>query len=365
MTLQEYIRQSYMRPNKPILKTLGASDDLIDYLMETPSNTNFAVIGQFISSEELEGMVNVTLDFNGGTYNGQSTVVIQQEQDALTTVNAWLTQAKTGNAIQSPYGMEPVGFTTVRDSDSSFIDDTEDVITGPTTLYAFYMAREGYHNLVISMNGGAINGKSTSRGAAIDNMDFSAINWYYQNRSVFTIPEGKEWGGLTTVINDESTLINQYSYHILDDAVFYVLWVDAAESSEPSGSSGENETPAPTSYTVRLKEYPNQLEADYPTYVVPAGESISINSQDGYVEGEWGLPMYWYDADDPEQIGLSLYDLSNYTPTKDTLLILRWFDPNKNIWYDGYYAEPVSDNNNGNDNSGDLSPTFDDLDNPE
>ena len=222
MNLQEYIRQSFMRPNKQVLKSLGASDDLIAYLMETPSNTNMAIVSQFISSEESSEPVE---EPNGGSNSG----------------------SEPGSSSESG------------------------------------------------------SGSNSGEG-------------------------GNESGG---------------------------------------ENGGGSETPAPTSYTIRLKEYPNQLEVDYPTYVVPAGESISINSQDGYVEGEWGLPMYWYDADDPEQIGLSLYDLSNYTPVKDTLLILRWFDPNKNIWYDDYYAEPVSDNNgNGNDNSGDLSPTFDDPDNP-
>lgn len=36
MDLNEYIRQSYKRPNRKVLETLGASEDLIEYLMETP-----------------------------------------------------------------------------------------------------------------------------------------------------------------------------------------------------------------------------------------------------------------------------------------------------------------------------------------
>ena len=44
MTLIEYIKKSYLRPNRAILKSLGASDELIAYLFETPHNTNINVV---------------------------------------------------------------------------------------------------------------------------------------------------------------------------------------------------------------------------------------------------------------------------------------------------------------------------------
>lgn len=44
MTLIEYIKKSYLRPNRAILKSLGASDELITYLFETPYNTNISVV---------------------------------------------------------------------------------------------------------------------------------------------------------------------------------------------------------------------------------------------------------------------------------------------------------------------------------
>lgn len=44
MTLIEYIKKSYLRPNRAILKSLGASDELIAYLFETPYNTNINVV---------------------------------------------------------------------------------------------------------------------------------------------------------------------------------------------------------------------------------------------------------------------------------------------------------------------------------
>lgn len=210
MTLFEYIKMSYLRPNLFVLKGLGASDDLIEYLMETPSNTNMAIVSHFITSEE-SNTTNESSESNGGS------------------------------------------------------------------------------------NSGSESGSGSGSGSG--------------------------------------------------------------SNSGEGGSEGGSETPAPTSYTVRLKEYPNQLEADYPTYVVPVGESISINDEDAYSTTVWGEPWYWYDIDDPERIGLSKYNLANYTPTKDTLLILNWWDPARNFYYyDDYYAEPITDEH-GN---GDLTPTFDD-----
>ena len=99
------------------------------------------------------------------------------------------------------------------------------------------------------------------------------------------------------------------------------------------------------------------MEEDYPTYVVPAGESISIDYERNYGSGPWGEAWFWFDVDDPERTGLSQYDLANYTPTKDTLLVLCWWNPEKNFYYyEDYYAEPISDESGG----GDLTPTFPD-----
>ena len=45
LDLNEYIKMSYKRPNRKVLEGLGASEDLIEYLMETPGNTNWNVLG--------------------------------------------------------------------------------------------------------------------------------------------------------------------------------------------------------------------------------------------------------------------------------------------------------------------------------
>ena len=60
MNLLEYIKMSYLRPNRQVLKGLGASDDLVAYLMETSGNTNIVIANQLIGSgsdETDEGLV--------------------------------------------------------------------------------------------------------------------------------------------------------------------------------------------------------------------------------------------------------------------------------------------------------------------
>ena len=49
LDLNGYIKQSYERPNRKILEGLGASEDLIEYLMETPGNTNWNVLSGLVS----------------------------------------------------------------------------------------------------------------------------------------------------------------------------------------------------------------------------------------------------------------------------------------------------------------------------
>ena len=52
MNLLEYIKMSYLHPNKQVLKALGANDDLIAYLMKTPGNTNIVIANQLISETD-------------------------------------------------------------------------------------------------------------------------------------------------------------------------------------------------------------------------------------------------------------------------------------------------------------------------
>ena len=49
MELLEYIKKNYKTPNVAVLKTLGASKELIEYLCKTPWNTNIKVVESLIS----------------------------------------------------------------------------------------------------------------------------------------------------------------------------------------------------------------------------------------------------------------------------------------------------------------------------
>lgn len=61
MTLTEYIKQNYKNPNKQILKVLGASDALIEYLFHTPWNTNFNVISSLIDESNNTAVVGTAV----------------------------------------------------------------------------------------------------------------------------------------------------------------------------------------------------------------------------------------------------------------------------------------------------------------
>ena len=50
LDLNEYIKMSYKRPNRKVLEGLGASEGLIEYLMETPGNTNWNIIDSIMNS---------------------------------------------------------------------------------------------------------------------------------------------------------------------------------------------------------------------------------------------------------------------------------------------------------------------------
>lgn len=52
MNLNDYIALSSKRPNRAVLQSLGASEKLIEYLMETPENTNWNILEQLSENEE-------------------------------------------------------------------------------------------------------------------------------------------------------------------------------------------------------------------------------------------------------------------------------------------------------------------------
>lgn len=54
MNLNDYIALSSERPNRAVLQGLGASEELIEYLMETPNNTNWNMVGSLNQKENKE-----------------------------------------------------------------------------------------------------------------------------------------------------------------------------------------------------------------------------------------------------------------------------------------------------------------------
>lgn len=66
MELLEYIKKNYKTPNVAVLRTLGASEELIEYLTNTPWNTNMKVVESLISgggegSESTEGIMSISI----------------------------------------------------------------------------------------------------------------------------------------------------------------------------------------------------------------------------------------------------------------------------------------------------------------
>lgn len=65
MELLDYIRKNYKTPNVAVLKTLGASEELIEYLINTPWNTNMKVVEGLIneggSDENKQGLKSISI----------------------------------------------------------------------------------------------------------------------------------------------------------------------------------------------------------------------------------------------------------------------------------------------------------------
>ena len=111
MNLLEYIKMSYLRPNKRVLKGLGASDDLIAYLMETPGNTNIVIANQLIGSNETdEGLVIIdgipdAMYQSGGDY---TSIGFLFESEPTTLANI-----KVGTTFTVEINNQPYDFTIV------------------------------------------------------------------------------------------------------------------------------------------------------------------------------------------------------------------------------------------------------------
>ena len=68
MNLIDYIKsQLPSMPNVAIMKDLGASDELIEYVRKTPWNTNMGIVGEFSGGESKGTFLDMYLLYDGGT----------------------------------------------------------------------------------------------------------------------------------------------------------------------------------------------------------------------------------------------------------------------------------------------------------
>ena len=57
MTLNEYIKQNQLNPNPILLSQFGASQELIDYLLYTPENTNLNMVDSIAANKSNNAVV--------------------------------------------------------------------------------------------------------------------------------------------------------------------------------------------------------------------------------------------------------------------------------------------------------------------
>lgn len=84
MSLLEYIKKNFATPNVEILRNLGASEALIDYLVYTPNNTNLNIVPQLIDEKQETGLIAKTFENAYITYNADGT--IEKDGDIISFV---------------------------------------------------------------------------------------------------------------------------------------------------------------------------------------------------------------------------------------------------------------------------------------
>ena len=117
MDLNEYIKMSYKRPNRKVLEGLGASESLIEYLMETPGNTNWNVVDS-ISENSSDIQVELPYIFHF--------TAREVETDGEIRTEYCCNEAKTWNNIFSLSGNGTIvkaTFTNVIDEEGEYIGD--------------------------------------------------------------------------------------------------------------------------------------------------------------------------------------------------------------------------------------------------
>lgn len=105
MNLFEYIKsQLPQMPNSAIMKQMGASEELIDYVKETPWNTNLNIIETFEINKNND-KVTITFDMQGQTQYGQPDPITVNKGETITVPD--LGVAGRWGWGSDPYGASP------------------------------------------------------------------------------------------------------------------------------------------------------------------------------------------------------------------------------------------------------------------
>ena len=245
MNLLEYVKMSYLRPNRAVLKGLGANDKLIEYLMKTPENTNIAIVKQLIAENEVDPEP-------------------EPESKSMTSIEVTHLPTKTNYAVGDQLDLTGMVVTAYFDDGSSEIL-TENIQSYPvdgatltssnTVVRVYYFELEDYITLAIDrtikLN---VNGATTQAGyygkynddvanGYIDPNNYVINYWYNSNNivllgseyfaygpdylEVIVPPANKYFNGYTTLRDDVSTLEKNVFIPLKNgDKEYYLLWGD-------------------------------------------------------------------------------------------------------------------------------------------
>ena len=123
LDLNEYIKMSYERPNRKVLEGLGASEGLIEYLMETPGNTNWNIV-EAISENSSDIQVELPYTFH---FTAQ-----EVETGGETTTEYRCNEVKTWNDIFSLSGNGTIvkaTFTNITEKEDEYVEDNCEYMT--------------------------------------------------------------------------------------------------------------------------------------------------------------------------------------------------------------------------------------------
>ncbi len=203
MNLEEYIRQSYLRPNKQVLESLGASEELIGYLRSTPWNTNIQVVDSI--KEDGGG--------GGGTLHTMTLVPTEFTVGGYTqTILAYkISDQEISDFLNPPSGKAPIGTfefsipfegQTVEGSSDFYIgrsrnSDNDLLILMNSQEFPIYVTKRNINNedyLVIQeIDDGSITISYEVMDGykiKIDTFDYQYTIFLVKQGDSFTIPEG-------------------------------------------------------------------------------------------------------------------------------------------------------------------------------